>query len=378
MTTVEPHVEVRNIESVDAVDYGQAGKIALVGAFPSTEFKLGLFTNAESAKAATLEEGVTPTAFKAYYTLDYIFNKTRTINGAESVVIVNTNYAKVSASSDAITNAELAAALLLLAEENFDILTLGEPITLKATSGIDTKLNTLQAFVESQFFNQKPFGIITAIDLTGATSTELASFKTLFEVEGIFKAVVTPSKINGDTNALTLEQSAAWQSAYTAGRPVNKSETAKVYPTLIGNNTKDQYPSSTTASVITFNNLRENGFHTMDFKDRRQQIVKCISNITPAGYDMKIERIKNYMIRRFSLADVLGDDSSTVTIEYVKGLFQKEKDLAIKAGLIVDMDYTITAIDTETIKADIELYISDIIRVIKLNVAVKIVGYEGE
>ena len=387
MTTVEPHIEVRNVEAIDNVDYGQAGKIALVGAFPSTEFKLGLFTNAEAAKAATLEEGVTPTGFKAYYCLDYIFNNTRTINGPESVVIVNTNYDKGSASSAAITNAELSSAFLLLAEEDFDILTIGEPIKLvtdQHTTGdnpdykLNTTWNTIQSFVESQFNVQKPFGIITAVELDEncVANTHLPAFKNLFKTEGIFKAVVTPSRINGDAEALTLEQSAAWQSAYTSGRPVNRSETAKVYPTLIGNNTKDTYPASTTASVVTFNNLRENGFHTMDFQDRRQQIVKCISAITPAGYDMKVERVKNYMIKRLTLRNFLGEDNVDATLDSIRGMFEFEKNLAIETGLILDMDYTLQELDSETVKAQIELYIPEILRVIQLDVVVKVAGGE--
>lgn len=377
MTTVEPHVEIRNVQAIENVEYGAAGKIALVGAFPSVEFKLGLFTTAAQAKAAVVDSGETTTGFKAYDCLDYIFNSSRTIQGPESVVIVNTNYGKQETSTNAMTNAELGAAFVLLAEEDFDILTLGEPITLKATGGIDAKCETIKAFVNSQFLNQKPFGVITSFDLTGATATELATFKTLFNEQGIYKAVVTQNHINGDVSALTLEQSAAWQAAYTAGRAVNLSETAKTYPTLIGNNTKDQYPASTTASVITFNNLRENGFHTIDYKDRRQQIVKCISNITPVGYDMKIERVKNYMVKRLALSDYLGEDHTSVTKDMIKGRFEYERGLAIRSNLITDMQYTLISVDAETVKAQVELYIPEILRVIKMDVVVKITDYSG-
>lgn len=384
MSTVEPHVEVYNVDTIPTTEYGRAGKVALIGAFPTSTFKLDLFTSVTAAKTALRGE-VDESAlanYPAWTCLDYIFYN-RNMRGVESVVIYNTNYDKgtLATSSD---NTDIAAACTALAEEKFDILTVAEPINLTASVTVESEtttilnpiFSTLKTFVDNQFYVQKPFGIITGISLTNATLAFLAEFKELFKKQGIFKAVITPIKFNGEANPLTIEQSGCWHAAYTAGRAVNKSETAKVYPDLIGNNTKDTYPQSTAVGAITFDTLRENGFHTTTYKDRRQQTIKCISNITPVLYDMKIERVKNYMIRRLTLEDILGDDHNSITKDYVKGMFEFEKNLAIKAGYIVDMEYTITSIDSETVQAEVILYIPDVIRVIKLNVAVRISGYE--
>lgn len=384
MSTVEPHVEVYNVDTIPTVEYGRAGKVALIGAFPTSTFKLDVFTSVTAAKTALRGEVLeTDLAnYPAWACLDYIFYN-RGIRGVESVVIYNTNYGKgtLATSSD---NTDIAAACTALTEEKFDILTVAEPISLTAEVTIESEtttvlnpiFNTLKTFNDNQFYIQKPFGIITGIDITGATTTFLGDFKELFKKQGIFKAVVTPIRFNGDANPLTIEQSGCWHAAYTAGRPVNKSETAKVYPDIIGSNTKDTYPQSTAVGAITFDTLRENGFHTQTYKDRRQQTIKCISNITPVLYDMKIERVKNYMIKRLTLEDILGEDHNSITKDYVKGMFEFEKNLAIQAGYLVDMEYTITSIDSETVQADITLYIPDVIRVVKLNVAVRISGYE--
>ena len=256
-------------------------------------------------------------------------------------------------------------------------MTIAEPIALATEVSSELVLNpicdTLKAFVDSQFFAQKPFGIITGFDLTDATTSILNAFKTLFADKGIYKAVVTPVKINGDASALNIAQSGCWHSAYTSGRPVNKSETAKVYEDLIGENSKDVFP---TGASITFKNLLDNGFHTTRYRNRRLQLIECLSNITPADYDMKIERVKNYIIKRLSLVDVLGDDNTRITRDYLKGLFEYEKQLAMANNYLVDMEYELLSVDSETIQAELKLYIADIVRVVELNVELNIATYE--
>ena len=390
MVNIEPHIEVYDVQAVTSQAYGNAGKIAVIGAFPSATFKLGLFTRLDDAMESVKGEyrlpndnsienaskDPVPTDFGAFYCLEYVFNSTRNNKGAESVLLVNTNYGK-STLVYVSNNTDIANACTLLAEEDFDILTIAEPVALATEVSSELVLNpicdNLKAFVDSQFFAQKPFGIITGFDLTDATTTILQAFKTLFSDKGIYKAVVTPVKINGDASALNIAQSGCWHSAYTSGRPVNKSETAKVYEDLIGENSKDVFPSG---ASITFKNLLDNGFHTTRYRNRRLQLIECLSNITPADYDMKIERVKNYIIKRLSLVDVLGDDNTRITRDYLKGLFEYEKQLAMANNYLVDMEYELLSVDSETIQAELKLYIADIVRVVKLNVELNIATYE--
>ena len=390
LTNIEPHIEVYDVQSVSAVGYGNAGKIALIGAFPSSTFKLGLFTRLDDAMEETKGEyklpndntienankTVVPATYTAFYCLEYIFNNTRQSQGAESVLIVNTNYGKSTLVQES-SNTDIANACLLLAEEDFDILTIAEPIALATEVSselvLNPKIETLKSFVDSQFLAQKPFGIITGFDLADATAEILASFKALFSDKGIYKAIVTPVRLNGDAEPLSIEQSGCWHSAFTSGRPVNKSETAKQYDGLIGENSKDIFPLSAT---ITYKKLLDNGFHTTRYRNRRLSLIECLSNVTPADYDMKIERVKNYIIKRLTLSEALGDDNTRLTRDYLKGLFEYERQLAIANNYLVDMEYSLIPVDTETIQAELKLYIADIVRVIKLNVEVKITAYE--
>lgn len=395
MVNIEPHIEVYDVKRIKQISYGNAGKVALIGAFPTSSGKaVDIFTDYDEAREKLKGEyrliddntpenhnkDPVPDTYVAFYCLDYIFYNSNQSSGNESVVIVNTNYDKstlvTESSLEDITNA-----CLLLAEEDFDILTIGENVKLAIQETVEgqtvTRMNpiwsALKSFEKQQYKDQKPFGVITGIDMTGATEDILIEFKNLWSDRGIYKAVCTPIRISGDSESLNIAESGCWHANFTAGRPVNRSETGKVYEDLIGENSKEEFPLTET---ITWKKLLNNGFFTTKYKNRRLMTIQCLSNITPADWDMKIERVKNYMIKRLTLSDYLGDDNDRVTRGMLKGKFEFEKQLAIKNNYLVDMDYNFENIDTETVKANLILYISDIIRVIRLDVTVEISAYE--
>lgn len=390
MTNIEPHIEVYDVAKIQTRGYGNAGKIALIGAFPNATVSVAVYQDYDEARNGlkgayrTIDDNSienaskdpVPATYVAFYCLDYIFNSNAQSKGAESVLVVNTNYGKDPLTTT-VTNTDIGNACTLLAEEEFDILTIADNVTLVVSDNDSYILNpiwqTLKTFENTMFQAQKPFGLITGTDLTNATTTLLASFKNLWSNRGVFKIVATPVKLAGAGASLNIAESGCWHSSFTAGRPVNKSETAKVYEGLIGENSKDAFPLSAT---ITWRNLLNNGFHTTKYANRRLQTIQCLSNVTPADYDMKIERVKNYIIKRLTLADVLGEDNNSITIAYVKGLFEYEKNLALQNNYLVDMEYNLVSVASDKIKANLKLYIADIIRVVELDVTVEITAYE--
>ena len=384
MATInEPDVVVTDVDKIKTKSYGDAGKIALIGAFPNSTFNIGSFTKLETAQEAVGATTI-PEACVSYGCLPYIFNQDSQSRGAEEVIIVNTNYG-ASTLSYTITNELLANALLTLADEDFDILTIADTISLESTSNNSTVVNplwgTLKTFVDSQYRNQQPFGIITAIGIdntseTGDTTVE--SFKLLFHDKGIYKAVTTPVQLKTDNEALTLAQSGCWHAAFTAGRAVNKSETGKIYKHLQGVDSKSLFPIQSDTGKLDWENLLDAGLHTTKFHNRRLRIVKCINNMTPVGWDMKVERVKNYMVKRLSFADVFGEDNNEPTIDFVKGLFEYEKDLALKNNYLTDMDYEITHCGKDCVRAKLFLEIPEVVKHVRVEVSVEITPYEEE
>ena len=381
-TTNEPDVVVTDVEKIKTKTYGNAGKIAVVGAFPTSTFNIDAYTKLEDAQAdvgaTTIPEGCV-----SYGCLPYLFNQDNQSKGAEEVIIVNTNYG-ASSLSYTITNELLGTALLTLADEDFDILCIADSIPLEATGANDAVIlnplwNTLKTFVDSQYRNQQPCGIITAIDIdkTSTTAdTNLAGLKALFHDKGIYKAVSTPVHIRTDTNALSLAQSGCWHAAFTAGRAVNKSETGKIYKALKGVDSKSQFPISTTSGVVDWENLVDAGVHTLKYHNRRLQQIKCINNMTPAGWDMKVERVKNYLVKRVAFADVFGEDNNEPTLDFVKGLLEYEKETALKANYVTNMDYEVTHCSKDCVRVKLFLEIPEVVKHVKMEVSVEITPYE--
>ena len=295
MTTInEPDVVVTDVEMIKTRTYGNAGKVALIGAFPTSTFQIDSFTRLEDAQSAVGASTI-PAACVSYGCLPYIFNQDTQSKGAEEVLINNTNFGASTLSYD-ITNGVLADALTVLADEDFDIITIADTINLEVNGELNPMWNTLKAFIDAQYAKQQPCGLITSVHIDKTSTTadaSLAAFKALFDDRGVYKIVTTPAHIKTDSDALTLAQSGCWHSAFTAGRPVNKSETGKIYKNLKGVDSKSEFPISTTVGIVDWENLLDNGLHTMKYHNRRLQQIKCINNRTPRGWDMKVERVKN-------------------------------------------------------------------------------------
>lgn len=387
MTINEPTVIVQDVEKIAERPYGNAGKIALIGVFPSTDSAtaVDVYTTLDSAQsklkgsatASQLESNV------AYGCLPYIFAQGTQSKGAEQVLIVNLSAIVENAT---LSNNTLATALNLLAEEDFDILTIADAIALGTEGTLNTMWTTLHTFAKEMYANQKPFGIITGVTLpaqSDETGVAMATaFKTLFEDKGIYKAVTTPVILKGETDALSIAQSGCWHSSFTAGRTVNRSETAKVYEDIIGQDTKSLYPIIEATTKLDWEKLVDNGFHTTKYRNRRTNTIECITNLTPTKNadgslrDMKIERVKNYIVKRLALRDVLGEDNTDITLGYVKGLFEYEKKLAIQNNYLTDMEYNILQCSSKCIQCELALEIADVVRTVKLNVSLEITPFE--
>lgn len=392
MSNIEPYVIVKDVEKMAQQAYGNAGKVALVGAFPCDDVRVAIYNNLADAQDAlkgdyklpsdtSVEHAsidVVPSSFTSFYCLPYIFESNNVSKGPESVLVVNVNYGADELATG-IDNTSLANALTLLGDEDFDILTIADGVKLAVMNEQTAILNpmwaTLKTFNNLMYGNQKPFGIITGVDIdANATVTILESFKNLFRDKGIYKAISTPIRLNGEASSLNIAQSGCWHAAFTAGRSVNKSETGKEYPNVVGEDSKTKYPVA--AGVITWQSLLDNGVHTQKYRNRRLSTIQCISNITPADYDMKIERVKNYYVKKFSFIDVFGEDNNTPTRAYIEGLFEYEKNVALQNGFLTSMDYNIVSVDTDKIRANLYLGIPDIVRVVELNVTIEILAYE--
>ena len=91
---------------------------------------------------------------------------------------------------------------------------------------------------------------------------------------------------------------------------------------------------------------------------------------------MKVERVKNYIVKRLNFTDVFGEDNNEPTLDFVKGLFEYEKQLALKNNYLTAMEYEITHCSSDCIRAKLALTIPEVVRHVKVEVSVEITPYE--
>ena len=115
MTTQnEPKVIVTDVQKIETRGYGNAGKVALIGAFPTSTIQINSYTGLKEAQNDLIGEytpSTIPEGCVSYGCLAYIFNSNKQSKGPEEVIIVNTNYGATELSYT-IDNAALAAALI--------------------------------------------------------------------------------------------------------------------------------------------------------------------------------------------------------------------------------------------------------------------------
>lgn len=347
MVNIIPSVEINDVEKNTFISTGYSSNVAVIGSFGIDDNTIKVFDSLNNAKKALKGETEPPSTALGYHALDYLFSASEPSKGIGSLLVANTTTTTEESALDYTLSPEkLADALALLDDEVFDILYI-------ATEQMNiTDLTSVATFIKAQYKKRKPLGLIVSVGTP--TSEQQGQIKTAFKDLGAYKLITTPVHLREDTNPLSLANSAAWHTAYTAGLPVKQSETQKVYKDLQGNATKD-IPGVNVEDYVS------NGLFAQEISNRNKGITRCLHALTPTGRDLAVERIKNYMVNRLALREALGEQSNPATKDYISGLIEAEKLAAINNGIIKDMSYSLSYIATDELKLKCELVISNII-----------------
>lgn len=352
----EPTTTVIDVEQTITRGGGMAGIVAVIGSFGIvSDNQIKSYNNIRTALAELKdEEGTVSEEAKGYHALEYLFSKHDNSLGVEEVLIINTTTSDEGTKDYTLTNEKLADALDLLEDEHFNILYIADELDESKLTNIKTLRNTM-------YKNQFPWGLISAVKIE--SKEEIETINGIFKTGGAYKLVTTPKQLAGDAEPLNLINTAAWEAGYTAGKMVNESETGKTINNVIGVGTKDEYPA-------LYQDILENGLHSQKIYNRRLKEVRVNNIKTPTGKDMAIERIKDFIVGDLALRDIYGDPNTKPTREGIGGMFSYKKDEYVRLGLIEDMDYDITACNDKCVKAELELFIPEVITEVRLFVKV--------
>jgi len=358
----EPSITVTDVENIVSRGGGMAGVVVVIGAFNTVNTNIASYTNLRTALVdlGGNDEEV-PDEALGYHALPYLFMQQKGSLGIEELIVVNVTSEGTEGAMDYTLNADkLADALALLKDEHFNILFVAGELD-------DTLLANIKELRDDMYKNQLPWGLIAPV--TFATAEDILEIKELFQTGGAYKLITTPKQLKGDSEPLSLVNTAAFDVAYTAGQLVNTSETGKIIPGVTGVATKEEFST-------LYEDILSGGLHSQKIINRRLGQLITNNIMTPTGRDMALERVKDYIVGDLALRDIFSKPNITATYDYIKGMFAVRKQRYQDLGLIHDMNYVITSCDTKCVKAELDLSIPDIITQVKL--FVKVTPYSVE
>ena len=334
MTAKIPKIFVYNKKSAKSPGTGEAGKIACIGAFKTTETTPTLFTSLEEAQESFGDD----TTFDGCAALPYLF-----MNGATSVLAVNVSTESSGTWTKTVDATNLAASFAKIKGEDWDILFVAAPIT-------DAFIALIDAYLEATFEMKYPAGFIGA--LTGAT--DAANITTASAAgEHCYGLLTQALTVNGVT--LSVLNSAAYYCGLVAGMRVGNTMTMKTLPGVTACNPELSFETGGSGKA-----LLEAGITTVRCANRNAGRYIVVNSEQPNGLDLYVNRGRDYVIKALSLHQFLGERNRDLTLNDIKFEVNRVKSEVINTyDIVKDIEYEVNKKDADTVEIHITKLVFD-------------------
>lgn len=319
MTARIPVVKFFRRRSPNKSGDGSAGKIAVIGAFNTTETDPTLFTTVDKA----LHDLGSDTTFDGCTCIEPLF-----ANGATSLLAVNiTTWSSATppVPTKTVTADNLATALAKIKGEDWDMLFVCAPIT----SAFETLIDQ---YLDATWEMQYPAGYVGA--LTGEDSANIA----LAAGAGDHCYGLIPNqawKVN-DTQ-LTVLQTAAYYCGLLAGMSVGNTMTMKQVPGVTGVSPELSFESGGAGKA-----LLEAGLTTVKCRDRNTARYVVMNSEQPNGLDLYVNRVRDYVVKQLALHDFLGERNREATLDEITHEVMRVKELCVNTlDLLRDIEFDV-------------------------------------
>lgn len=345
MTAVVPSIHVYNKKTQLINANGMASKIAVIGAFDTVETNPKLFTSVGEAQ----ETFGSDTTYNGCKVIDKLFK------GASSLLCVNITTESGGTRSKTMTTANLTSALAKIKGEDFDILFIAEVLT-------DTFLPIITTFLDDVYEMKYPAGFIGAIN--GANTSANVTSAALCG-EHCYGVITQSLTVNGVE--MSLLESAAYYCGIIAGQNVGNSMTMKQVEGVTG--ITPEYSFETGGEGKT---LLEAGITTFKCQDRATDTYVVVNSELPNGFDLYINRVRDYVIKQFALHQFLGNRNRAATLNEIKQEVDRVKDICVKnLDLLKDINYTVAKENAACVGINIDSLLFDGI-ITRINVYVRV------
>ena len=334
MTAKIPKIVVYNKKSAKSPGTGEAGKIAVIGAFKTAETNPKLFTSLDDAQTSFGND----TTFDGCAALPYLF-----MSGATSVLAVNVATESSGTWTKTVDSTNLAAALAKIKGEDWDILFVAAAIT-------DAFIAIIDAYLDTTWSMKYPSGFIGA--LTGGTDS--ANVTTASAAgQHCYGLLTQQLTVNG--TQLSVLNSAAYYCGLIAGMPVGNTMTMKTVPYVTA--VSPELSFETAGSGKT---LLEAGITTVKPVDRGTGRHVVVNSEQPNGLDLYVNRVRDYVVKALALHDFLGERNSETTLNEIKQEVDRVKNECTKTlNLLKDIEFTVEKKSADTVDIHIQKLLFD-------------------
>ena len=334
MTAVVPKVTVTLEEGTKSPGTGEAGKIAVIGAFKTTSTSVELFTSlAQAQKAWGKDE-----TFDGCACLPFLFG-----NGATSVLAVNVSTQAETVWSKTVTAENLAASLAKIKGEDWDILFIAAPIT-------DAFVAIIDAYLDSTYEMKYPAGFIGA--LNGANDAADIATAALAG-EHCYGLIVQQLRIDGVLRSKLL--SSAYYAGLVAGMGVGNTMTMKTLPGVTRCSPELSFDTGGAGKA-----LLEAGITTVKPVNRNTGRHVVVNSEQPNGLDLYVNRVRDYVVKELALHDFLGERNNETTLNEIKQEVDRVKSECVNTlKLLKDIEFNVEKIDARCVQINISKLIFD-------------------
>ena len=334
MTAKVPKILVYKKKTGRSSGTGEAGKIAVVGAFKTEETAPTLFTS-----LADLQDSFgNDTTFDGCACAPYLF-----MNGATSLLAVNVSTKSGDTWTKTVDATTLAAGLAKIKGEDWDILFVAAPLT-------DTLLPIIDAYLEACFEIKYPAGFIGA--LTGATDAANITSAGLAgdQCYGLLTQQLT---VNGTELSVLL--SSAYYCGLVAGMKVANTMTMKTLPGVTACNPELSFETGGAGKA-----LLEAGITTVRCANRNAGRYIVVNSEQPNGLDLYVNRGRDYVIKALSLHQFLGERNRDLTLNDIKFEVNRVKSEVINTyDIVKDIEYSVEKKSADTVDIHITKLVFD-------------------
>jgi len=316
MTAIVPSVNVHLEKTPSANKPGMASKIAVIGAFDSTE------TNpiyCGSLAEAYTQLGTDKTTYKGVSCLDKLFT------GASEIIAVNFTTKSGSTIDTTLTTEKLTNCLAKIKGEDFDLLFVAENVE-------DTAIAIIKQFVEDSFEIKCPCGYVL-----GITRANTSGYTTTAGAVGDWCYGIITQQMTVDGTEYSIVDSGAYYCGLLAGLNVGNSMTMKTVP-----NVSNVNPELTFETGDAGLSLLQAGITTLKCQDRANKTFVVVNSELPNGYDLYINRTRDFVVKSFNLHNFLGERNREATLDEIKQELATVKTNCVNTlDLLLDINYTV-------------------------------------